>query len=640
MMARTDRDDLISLLQDWSYAAARMTRGLEVSATGAVGGSPEAPPDDTGEALGLRRERAHDHLRLRSDPVRERRRGPVRHRRAAPGRARAAARVPRRRPRSRRVGRRPVHPGVRRRPAGRRPRDPQPEPHRLRARAHPLVADGLRAHVAHDLGAADAAQPLRLQGRHERTSSPTTAPRSTSTSGSRHPTRPAWMAGGSYLVARKIAMLIETWDRVRLSEQNAIIGRDKGEGAPLVGRRRVHRAGLRRDGCRGRRAHARGRVTCASRIPTLNDGIRILRRGYNFVDGNNDLGRLDAGLFFLSYQRAPEQFVRLQRSLSTDVMNEYIRHVGSGVWAVPPGATPGVLRGRGPVRLRPVDARRQGGARQPFCRGSACGRAGSGARRGGAREPVGSERRPSRRARVGSANSQRGPRLDQRPEERPHRLGGERRARSAPTRRPRSAARSRSARDRAARPTRGTGRARTSAAGRRTSCTGRSASTSACRAAAGRRTPPTGRARSPSAPAARRRPTTRCRRSTSSSRRRTATRAGSSRAIRRRRTTPPSPATTRSAADGRRTPTTAGRAAVRDAPRRRGRAATSPSAKKGSSPSVRDSDSVESMFGQVARRRSRSPRSTAAASAAARGRAARGGRCRARAGTTASTTAG
>ena len=53
MMARTDREDVISLLQDWSYAAARMTRGLEVSATGAVGGSPEAPPDDTGEALGL-----------------------------------------------------------------------------------------------------------------------------------------------------------------------------------------------------------------------------------------------------------------------------------------------------------------------------------------------------------------------------------------------------------------------------------------------------------------------------------------------------------------------------------------------------------------------------------------------------------
>lgn len=47
------RDDLIELLQDWSYAASRMTQGLDTSAKGAVGGSPEAPPDDTGEALGL-----------------------------------------------------------------------------------------------------------------------------------------------------------------------------------------------------------------------------------------------------------------------------------------------------------------------------------------------------------------------------------------------------------------------------------------------------------------------------------------------------------------------------------------------------------------------------------------------------------
>ena len=37
--------------------------------------------------------------------------------------------------------------------------------------------------------------------------------------------------------------------------------------------------------------------------PNTNGGVRILRRGYNFVDGNNDLGRLDAGLFFLSFQR-------------------------------------------------------------------------------------------------------------------------------------------------------------------------------------------------------------------------------------------------------------------------------------------------------------------------------------------------
>jgi deferrochelatase/peroxidase EfeB len=75
--------------------------------------------------------------------------------------------------------------------------------------------------------------------------------------------------------------------------------------------------------------------------PEQNDGIRILRRGYNYVDGNNDLGRLDAGLFFLSYQRDPAHFITLQRRLSTDRLNEYIRHVGSGIWAVPRGAQPG-----------------------------------------------------------------------------------------------------------------------------------------------------------------------------------------------------------------------------------------------------------------------------------------------------------
>ena len=53
MSSRATRDDLISLLQDWSYAASRLTQGLDVSASGAVAGPLTAPPDDTGEALGL-----------------------------------------------------------------------------------------------------------------------------------------------------------------------------------------------------------------------------------------------------------------------------------------------------------------------------------------------------------------------------------------------------------------------------------------------------------------------------------------------------------------------------------------------------------------------------------------------------------
>lgn len=78
-----------------------------------------------------------------------------------------------------------------------------------------------------------------------------------------------------------------------------------------------------------------------------NGGIQLLRRGYNFVDGNDSLGRLDAGLFFISYQRSPEQFITVQRSLAADALREYIKHVGSAVFAVPPGAKSGSYVGAG-----------------------------------------------------------------------------------------------------------------------------------------------------------------------------------------------------------------------------------------------------------------------------------------------------
>ena len=31
----------------------------------------------------------------------------------------------------------------------------------------------------------------------------------------------------------------------------------------------------------------------------------------------------------------------MQRSLSVDAMNEYLKHLGSGLWAIPPGAAEG-----------------------------------------------------------------------------------------------------------------------------------------------------------------------------------------------------------------------------------------------------------------------------------------------------------
>jgi deferrochelatase/peroxidase EfeB len=155
-------------------------------------------------------------------------------------------------------------------------------------------------------------------------------------------TDPAWMRGGSYMVTRRIRMLLEVWDRSSLEDQEQTIGRSKYHGAPLGGHEEFEPLDLdaERDGQPLIPVDAHVRLASS----TANDGERILRRGYSFTDGVDErLGELEAGLFFVCFQRDPEkQFVAIQRRLgSHDALGEYISHVGSAVFAVPPGASPG-----------------------------------------------------------------------------------------------------------------------------------------------------------------------------------------------------------------------------------------------------------------------------------------------------------
>lgn len=152
---------------------------------------------------------------------------------------------------------------------------------------------------------------------------------------------PDWLVGGSYLVTRKIRMTIEIWDRQSLDEQERVIGRDKGEGAPLSGGGEITEPAFSALGPDGRGIDVDAHVRLAH--PTSNDGAKLLRRGYNYVDGNDALGTLDAGLFFIAYQRDPvAQFTAMQRRLAgSDLLNEYITHVSSGVFAIAPGIREG-----------------------------------------------------------------------------------------------------------------------------------------------------------------------------------------------------------------------------------------------------------------------------------------------------------
>jgi deferrochelatase/peroxidase EfeB len=145
---------------------------------------------------------------------------------------------------------------------------------------------------------------------------------------------PRWLRGGTYMVTRRIRMLIEVWDRASLDDQERTIGRQKESGAPFGRPDEFDRVEL-----------ARTPVDAHIRLaaPAENGGRRILRRGYSFTDGmDTELGQLDAGLFFVSFQNDPSVFVEIQRRLAgVDALDEYIKHTGSALFACPPGARRG-----------------------------------------------------------------------------------------------------------------------------------------------------------------------------------------------------------------------------------------------------------------------------------------------------------
>ncbi|MGY4708761.1 Dyp-type peroxidase [Mycolicibacterium sp. CBM1] len=149
-----------------------------------------------------------------------------------------------------------------------------------------------------------------------------------------------WLEGGTYQVARKIRMLLETWDSDRIGNQQQIFGRAKESGAPLTGSAESDTPDFAARNAAGLVIDPLSHVALAAH--ENNDGIMIRRRSYNYTDGLDATGQLDAGLLFLSYQNDPRHFITIQNRLGAhDLLNEYIRHTGSAIFAVPPAPQQG-----------------------------------------------------------------------------------------------------------------------------------------------------------------------------------------------------------------------------------------------------------------------------------------------------------
>jgi deferrochelatase/peroxidase EfeB len=168
---------------------------------------------------------------------------------------------------------------------------------------------------------------------------------------------PDWMRGGSYLVARRIRIALEHWDRSKIAFQEETVGRHKATGAP-IGKANEHDAldldAADKDGSYVIAENAHVRLAAAA----SNDGAQILRRPYSYNDGVNFTAErwppwrqgmeYDAGLFFLCYQRDPRSgFVRIFENMAKlDMLNQFVTHVGGGLFACPRGVAPGEFIGQ------------------------------------------------------------------------------------------------------------------------------------------------------------------------------------------------------------------------------------------------------------------------------------------------------
>ncbi|MFV0451105.1 MAG: Dyp-type peroxidase [Propioniciclava sp.] len=157
---------------------------------------------------------------------------------------------------------------------------------------------------------------------------------------------PAWLVGGTGFVVRRIAMNLDTWDRLDRSGREQALGRRMASGAPLT----------------GTGEHDEPDFTALTPVgfPTIPEFShlrrarsddpheRMFRRTYNYDVPPSGDAVSEPGLIFTAFQHnVATQFTPVQRRLDElDLLNEWITHIGSAVFAIPPGCGEGEFIGQ------------------------------------------------------------------------------------------------------------------------------------------------------------------------------------------------------------------------------------------------------------------------------------------------------
>jgi dye decolorizing peroxidase len=150
-------------------------------------------------------------------------------------------------------------------------------------------------------------------------------------------TQPDWLRGGSYVVVRRIRMLLDEWNAQTVEQQEEVIGRFKDSGAPFNGTQESDPVDLS-----AQRDDLELVLPSAAHIRLANPqntrGARIQRRGFSYDDGADG-----AGLLFMAWQADPRTgFLPVQARLDVgDALNRFTVTEGSAIFACFPGASEG-----------------------------------------------------------------------------------------------------------------------------------------------------------------------------------------------------------------------------------------------------------------------------------------------------------
>ena len=156
---------------------------------------------------------------------------------------------------------------------------------------------------------------------------------------------PDWIRGGTLMVFRRIAMHLNTWDKLGRQAKEEVIGRKLDNGAPLGGHSERDVPDFNAVGPSGLKvipefAHIR-------RASPQAPGQRFFRRPFNYEVGVAADGTPDVGLLWTAYQRDIEkQYLPVQRRLDQfDLLSQWTTPVGSAVFAIPAGVAEGEIIG-------------------------------------------------------------------------------------------------------------------------------------------------------------------------------------------------------------------------------------------------------------------------------------------------------